>query len=207
MRDFSKLRKGDEKGANIVADFLDKNFYNPSCTDFERVTDVSRQVKGIDTIFTYDGVKYVCDEKASIRYVNKDLQTYSMELSFIGNMGDVRDGWLIDSHKVNDYFMFVWIDKAKKDFLTCVEDIQDLEFAVVKRSRILDYLEDLGYDLDELFEKADRLRNDYYEPKGNAFRDGCKFQVSNKLVEQPVNVIIPRKELIRISSIHKHFVK
>ena len=47
----SKLRKEDEKCANIVADLLDKYLYC-NVSNFERCYDVQRQVSGIDTLFT-----------------------------------------------------------------------------------------------------------------------------------------------------------
>lgn len=63
MREESKLRKQDEKAADIVADFLDKTFYKEETNDFIRNVEKTLQVYGIDTIFTYQGKKYKCDEK------------------------------------------------------------------------------------------------------------------------------------------------
>ena len=49
----SALRKSDENGERIVANFLDEKFYEKHTTNFERVNRKEEQVKGIDTIFKY----------------------------------------------------------------------------------------------------------------------------------------------------------
>ena len=91
----SKLRNEDERCSNIVSNFLDEHFYLKKCTNFQRIEDKNNQIKGIDTIFELNGNQYICDEKAAIRYVNKPLKTFSMELSFIDRSGCSHDGWLL----------------------------------------------------------------------------------------------------------------
>lgn len=76
----SILRDGDERGEKIVSEFLDKHFYI-ECEDFHRVVDKVQQIKGVDTTFVKNGFQYVCDEKAALKYVNKNLQTFLMLLT------------------------------------------------------------------------------------------------------------------------------
>ena len=194
----SKLRKEDERCADIVSRFLDKNFYN-GVKDFQRIEDVQRQVKGIDVIFNFKDKNYVCDEKAAIRYINKGLGTFSLELSFIDRGGNIHDGWLLDENKVNNSFLFIWIDKADKDILFHESEIKELEIALVDRDKIIRYLESLGWDADKLLIKGEKMRDDETEYGGNIYKHGCKFVCSRHLVEQPVNVLLSRDILKKIS--------
>ena len=159
----SNLRKEDEKCSEIVSEFLDKHFYKEKCVYFERVNDKYQQVKGIDVIFTLNDKIYVCDEKAAIRYVNKNLKTFAMELSIIDRGGNIHEGWLIDENKVNNSFLFIWIDKGKKDILLSIDDIQELEIALVYKKDIINFLEDLGWNEEKLIRKSDLVRIDENE--------------------------------------------
>ena len=109
----STLRKSDENGERIVANFLDKKFYEKHTTNFERVNRKEEQIKGIDTIFKYDGETFLCDEKAAIQYRNNDLQTFSLELSFLNRRNDINNGWLLDTNKLMIPFFSVGLIKQK----------------------------------------------------------------------------------------------
>ena len=197
----SNLRKDDERCADIVSQFLDVNFYKKSTKYFDRITDKERQVKGIDTTFMIDDKTYICDEKAAIRYINKGLNTFSLELSFIGRYDDLRDGWLIDEKHINNSFLFVWIDKSKTDMLESVSDVQQLEIALVDRRKILKYLESIGWSKENMISKSQKMRENDDEYGGNLRKHGCKFVCSKHLVEQPVNVLMSRDKLKEISDL------
>lgn len=197
----SALRKSDENGERIVANFLDEKFYEKHTTNFERVNRKEEQVKGIDTIFKYNGETFLCDEKAAIQYRNKDLQTFSLELSFLNRRNDINNGWLLDSNKINDSFLFCWLNKIKEPF-NSKGDIEELEIVLVSRNQILDYLEELGWTASNLKIKDSKIRNNEKEYLGNIRKDGIKFSKSFQLVEKPINILIPKDILIKISKIH-----
>ena len=195
----SLLRKEDEKCSNIVSDFLDEHFYLKKTELFERINDKERQIQGIDVIFSLKNVKYICDEKAAIRYVNKNLRTFSLELSFRDRGGNLHNGWLIDEMKINDSFLFIWIDKAKYDILTSKEDIQELEIALVSKKSIIEYLKSIGWKIPKLIKKSELIRENENEYCGNLYEDECKFVCSRFLYEKPVNVLLKRDLLKKIS--------
>jgi hypothetical protein len=201
----SNLREEDEKCADIVSSFLDKNFYSTiEKISFERIHDKKRQIEGFDVIIRGPDDKiYGIDEKAAIRYVNKNLQTFSLELSFLDRKGKIHDGWLFDSNKKNNYFLFVWIDKADKDIISNENDIKQIEIALVLRENIINYLNGLGWDQNALNLKAEKIRQSQNEYPGDLKKYGCKFVCSRHLVEQPVNILIPRHVLISLSEINK----
>ena len=203
----SKLRKEDEKCADIVSSALNHLFYNKT-KDFERVFDLNRQVKGIDTIFKLNNKTYLCDEKAAIRYVNKQLNTFSLELFFVNKKNQMSVGWLLDDKKINNSFLFVWIDKADNDILKSENDIRELEIALVCRENILAFLEKNGWDKNNLVKKCQKIISNPNEYLGNIINDNCKFSYSKKLVEKPINILISRDDLKKIADFNcKYIVK
>lgn len=191
----SKIRRDDENKASIISRILDKFFYVKT-KDFERIFDKERQVLGIDTIFSLNDKRYICDEKAAIRYANRNLRTFSFELSFIDRSGHIKDGWLLDKNKVNDSFMLIWIDKAKKSDFTSEDDILELEIALISKDRIIRYLDMCGLSSSVLT----NVKNDILDKKLNSiYVENFKFICSKQLAEKPINVLINRHDLIKIS--------
>lgn len=195
MRKTSLLRKSDVSGEKIVAAFLDKNVYS-KFDDFERINDKERQVAGIDTKFTFNEREYVCDEKAAVQYINRDrpLGTFALELMFINRQGNKNKGWLIDEEKVNDSYMFVWIDKADNTILKSPDDIISLEAILVRKETIFNYLKSLGWTMENLNEKANQIYEGKCRYFGNIKENGTKFSFSEKLVEKPINILLPREK-------------
>lgn len=199
MRNISELRKADEKASEIVSDFLDEKFYPTTTANANRVYNVEDQVKGIDITFNLNDKDYICDEKAAVKYVNKSLQTFALELSFINRGNHLQDGWLLNEDNVNNSYMFIWIDKAKKDVLTNKDDIQELQLALVGKDSIMTYLNGLGWNKNNLIYKSQRIRENPSENKGDLYKNGCRFFYSSYFVEEPVNILLPRTKLIEIS--------
>lgn len=190
----SKIRREDEKCAEIVSQFLEKHFYNKT-ENYEKIDDREKQLQGVDVIFFFNNKQYICDEKAAIRYVNKGLQTFAFELSFLGKGDKLIDGWLISNTKINNSFLCIWIDKADYDILEDVDDIKELEIALIDKQALVDYLQSLGWTVNKLHIKADRMRKNRNEPQGDININGCRFVCSRKLAEKPVNVLVSREKL------------
>lgn len=204
----SELRENDERQSDIVSMFLDKELYTEEngVTDFVRVNEKGEQVKGVDVRFTMNGVPHVCDEKAAVHYMNRNLQTFAFELSFISRNDSVMNGWLIDEKKINDTFLCVWLDKVENG-LQDIGDIKDCEVALVLRKRILEELESLGWTEGRLLKKAEKMRYNWNEPCGDVNENGCRFFCSRKLAEKPVNVLLSREKIKEISLFTKRIVK
>ena len=182
-------------------------FYARKCENFERVNDRDRQVAGIDTIFDFNDNHYVCDEKAAIRYINKNLKTFAFELSFLNRSGCLTDGWLLSDKKVNNSFLLVWIDKAKKDIIESSDDIEVAQLCLVRRDAILEHLDSLGWSIENLSRKDMEIRSDEDCYLGDIYKDHVKFSYSWKLFEKPINVLLPRKKLVEISDFSEFLEK
>ena len=197
MREESKFRVSDEKIESINNQFLEKYFYNVLTEKFIRNTNKKLQISGIDTIFIYGGIQYCCDEKVAAHYINKPLHTFAFELSFIDRAGQLRDGWFLDNKKQNDCYLLCWIDEAKVDKPKSIDDIISGEIILIRKDKLLEYLETVGWDINRLRIKAKEIRFDGNSNFGNLKDNGVKFSFSNNLVEKPINLIIPR-DILRL---------
>lgn len=201
------VREYDEHCEKVMAQFLDEHFYKKiGYTWRERVTDRERQVKGLDVILKRDGKVYNIDEKAAIRYTN-GLNTFALELSFLNRKGNRVDGWLIDEKKVNDYFVFVWINKIEGEHIENVDSFKEVEVALVSKEKIMIYLESLGWDVDKLLIKDERIRDGIDDNLGDIRKNGCKFSYSERLFEKPINILLPKQAYIKIADEHSIIMK
>lgn len=205
--DEMSVREYDEHCEKVMAQFLDEHFYKKiGYTWRERVTDRERQVKGLDVILKRDGKVYNIDEKAAIRYTN-GLNTFALELSFLNRKGNRVDGWLIDEKKVNDYFVFVWINKIEGELIENVDSFKEVEVALVSKEKIMIYLESLGWDVDKLLIKDERIRDGIDDNLGDIRKNGCKFSYSERLFEKPINILLPKQAYIKIADEHTIIMK
>lgn len=199
MRNESTLRINDEKKSDIVSKFIEENFYKLKTKNFSRITNKEQQIQGIDVIFDFNDENYVCDEKSAVSYINKPLFTFAFELSFLDRSGNLHLGWLLNDKNVNNSYLICWINKAKTDNLTEVSDIQEVEIALIKKEKIIQYLVEIGWNKDKLIKKSKRILINNSEPLGNLNINKCRFHYSQQLVEKPVNVLINRNVIISIS--------
>lgn len=193
-------REYDEHCEKVMGEFLDKYFYNENIEGtITRVKDRKLQVKGVDVVIDDGDVKFYIDEKAAIRYVG--LKTFALELSFINRQGDVNTGWLLDNTKINDYFLFVWINELNGTEIKDISSIKNVDVALVSKASIFRHLNSLGWSKNNLLEKDHRIRNNDNEYMGNILKDKCKFSFSNHLVEKPINILLPKETYMEIADL------
>lgn len=196
-------RKYDEHCEKIISSILDEYFYTePGITLFERVTNKQLQINGVDTLFSLNGKNYMVDEKAAIRWVG--LKTFSLELSFLGKDDQIRTGWLLDKNKINDWFLFVWINELNHETIQDISSIKNIDVALVSKEKILNHLYSLGWDIDKLHKKTFQIRNEENPYMGNIKKNGCKFSFSKHLKEQPINILLPKETYIELAEIYKN---
>ena len=195
-------RKEDVKISNLVSSYLDKHFFKIETSNFERVTDKERQLQGIDVIFDLNGQHYVCDEKSATDYINKNLPSFIVEIEHMGgpNFDLIREGWFVSKNCVNNTYLFIWVNKADSDKPTHIDEIHEVEIALVQKDKIQKYLEAKGWPEDRLKENAVKIRNKNSDAIiGNLYKDGYQFTRSNQKTELSINVRIPRWELRKMS--------
>jgi hypothetical protein len=194
------VREYDEHCERIMNSFLMKHFYEKYFNgNVERVTNKAQQVKGVDAIITDGEKKYLVDEKAAIRYVG--LKTFALELSFFNRKGNLMTGWLLDDEKVNDHYLFVWINELNDKEIINEDSIKDVDIALVSKESILNYLSSIGWNKDNLMIKDYQIRNEENTYMGNIRKNGCKFAYSEHLYEKPINILLPKEKYMEIAEL------
>lgn len=206
-------RKNDTKVEREIAEFLDKNLYSNKeiFSEFARTDGIDEQIKGSDIIVsTSDDKLYrkIVDEKVATRYANLGLGTFSLELSFINKAGKRVCGWFLDSSKTTEYYLLGWIinadiqydEKEKKwDVYSITKDnIKELEWALVSRKKIVEFLEKKGWTLDRLSRQDAKIRS-IGSVSSKDFIDDISFRYSDKYAEKPINILLKKSTYIEIS--------
>ena len=209
-------RKNDMLVEREIAAFLDENLYSNAelFTEFARTDTLDEQISGSDLLLSTVSGKLkrsIVDEKVASRFANRNLETFSLELSFIGKNGKKRCGWLLDETKKTEYYLFGWILKAdipyikeQKRFDTnkiTKDNIKLLEWALVKRSDIVKFLEKQGWSLEKLSRQDEKIR-EQGEIKTKEFINEVSFRYSDAYIEKPINVLLKKETYINISTLH-----
>jgi hypothetical protein len=209
-------RKKDMNVEREIAAFLDEYLYsnNELFSEFARTDGKDEQISGSDLILsTSDKRLYrvVVDEKVAARYANTGLDTFSLELSFIGKGEKKRCGWFLDYSKKTQYYLLGWIVKAdiqydeqKKRYDTdsiTKENIKELDWCLVSREKIVKFLEKKGWTLDKLSKQDQSIRGRGYV-KTKEFVDGISFRYSDRYIEKPINILLKKQTYIDLSDYH-----
>ena len=198
------IREYDEHCEKIVSQFLDEHFYKllPKLENFERITDKQYQVKGVDVIINYKDRQIYVDEKAAVKYLK--LKTFALELSFLNRFGKLQTGWFLDKKKINNYYLFVWINELTGDKIEDISSIREIDVALVKKEKLFNHLETLGWTLDKLKAKDKQIREQRNVNMGNIKKYGCKFSYSEQLKEKPINILLPKTSYIELADVYKN---
>ncbi|MBS4539645.1 hypothetical protein GOQ27_14315 [Clostridium sp. D2Q-11] len=203
--------QADMQGEKILAGFMDKFFYNKlDISNFKRfnadssVEDLNIQRDGIDLNFTFDNKRYIIDEKASLHYP-EGLPTFAFELKFKNSSNLWRDGWFIDNSKLTTHYLISWVKRKSIDLINLKEDdINTVEVILLEKKKLKDFIEE-NYKLNNegiknqvksiiSKNKFGQLHSigDYKFPRFH-------YTPSNKLQETPINLVIHKKTLIKLS--------
>lgn len=194
----NSYRGRDMHVERVIAQYLDEHLYNDGrFTRHDRTDGREEQLKGSDIIISVPSLgisNVIVDEKAITHYMTRQLPTFALELSFLSQSGNVVEGWLTDSDKITEYYLMMW-PVATKPWSIEIEDIKYIDYMLVKRSDILQWLASQGYTLDKLKEKANIIRETITENGAIDKVNGKDywFFLTTKLVECPINVVIRKK--------------
>ncbi|MFV5769926.1 hypothetical protein [Mammaliicoccus sciuri] len=201
------------KDEKIIGGFLDKYFYpiiedkyNSNIKSITRNFNVAKQHKGIDVILEAEkGYKLNIDEKAATEYLNKNIPTFALEISFLKDKNN-RDGWLFgEKYCDTDTYLFCWGWKEDKDKALSVENISHIEAYSVRKSDLQQLLDkDYGLNKYNYKEKAKLAVQEIDESleghkvflKGD---NGPRWHISRNLNEEPVNLVTPKYVLKHVA--------
>lgn len=119
------------------------------------------------------------------------------------NRGGKRNvGWFVDKEKATTHYLLCYITKCDVDKFPKKCDINEMEIILVSRCSLLDFLNKNGYCYENLFDKALKIYDGEDSNFGNLYRNGYKFSKSDKFVESPVNILITKNILVKLSLKH-----
>ena len=210
-------RENDMKVEREVAAFLNEQLYpdNEIFKEIIRTDGKKEQLDGSDLIITTSDGKLnrvVVDEKCAHTWANKPLNSFVLELSHINENGKEVDGWFIKPDSKTEYYLFMWVPKADIPFLgydyrgekkwdTNLVDrnnIRELEWALVSKKKLVNFLEARGWTTEKLREKNAEIRErEGVSEKG--YKNGVGFVYISSLAEQPVNVKLEKKTYMDLS--------
>jgi hypothetical protein len=203
-----------------IAKFCDKHIYCDGAS-FRRCNNVNLQKSGVDGFLSIPKLNInnaMTDEKAGSHYVNSPISTYLMELSQITKDGKEVDGWLLNENNKTEYYMLMYLwanvptyyDNNKKllsDWSKIKYDnITLIEYYLVKKDNILDYINKCGFDKDRLHKAVKYLRENPNVDRVPT-KYGFKFVISRQFKECPVNICIDKSVYNKICTIHRHVGK
>lgn len=206
-KDYQERRKRDNERVQVLEQFMN-NVYSKNGYHFERITETRLQKKGVDLIHMEGSEKRRVDEKYAINYYNKDLQTFSFELYSRNNADSM--GWLLSDNMITDDYAVLWF-RANDDF----SEITKYDMCIIPKSAIMKLMCDAGYydgmvdDFLRYWDYIYKLRPDsFYYEKGEGkshrryydMRRGLKLCQSVGYSEQPINILIPKSELVKLAT-------
>jgi len=209
-------RKNDMAVEREIAAFLDKNLYENKelFTEYARTDGKEEQLSGSDLLLSTTNGKLnrsVIDEKVAKNYANKILNTFSLELSFLSKNGLKRCGWLIDTTKKTEYYLFGWILEADIPYIESKEwydtdkidrnNIKKLEWALVKRDKIMKFLEERGWTLEMLAKQDEQIRKRGFV-KTKEFINDVRFSYSDAYIEKPINLLLKKETYLKLSELN-----
>lgn len=191
--------KEDFAKEKIAAQFLD-TIYAKLNLQFERIADRNMQHQGIDLSHHQDGITTYIDEKAQLHYLNKDLPTFTFELSY-KKQSVLKKGWLCDQSKKTDFYFLVTGIFLKGKKLVTAEDIKTCKITSVSRKKLLNHLSNLGLTAAKLEFYDYELRKNQQFGKHVIEEIGAKhgsLHFTEHLSEQPINLKLRLDYLLRM---------
>lgn len=193
--------RDDLQQEKYLAKYLD-SVYDHLGFHFRRVPDLDLQHQGVDIILNYGSQSFNIDEKAQLHYINKDIPTFTFELSYLKN-GELKKGWLFDEKKATEYYFLItaiYLKDTQQNF-SLVENIAKVKITSVNRKKLINLLETknlssialLNYDY--ALRENQSFGNNYLEEIDHK-SEGCIY-FTRHLVEQPLNLKLNLKFLIQ----------
>ena len=211
----------DQQIETITSEFLDTYFYPKFKTaDIQRYSDTYHQFGGVDLKIN----KTNFDEKVKVYGCLNNVQQYiAFECSIKNKGGYISDGWFQNDSLSTDYYSIIGLSANTSDInqLSSSAQISAADVLWVKKQDVIDFINDNNLSKEQLKQDAveirDRGNNNKTDIFGNTALDKsgkCRTRYnhknfwltySTKMKEQPVNLVIPRENLLKLPH-STHFI-
>lgn len=190
-------RRKDEQTVEYLNSIMDK-IYSKNHYGFVRNYDVKLQKQGVDLIYTNKDNTYYVDEKAAIKYYNTTLNTFSFEIG-----SNVAKGWFREDNDyiITTHYILIYPKSNSPD----LSDIYEIEYLVINKSKIWDYLHSVGVgDFKSVKETLDNVKVGKWGKKCSFINKDVKLVQSVQIMpEQPINIVINKEILKSLSNKHE----
>lgn len=190
-------RRKDEQTVEYLNSIMDK-IYSKNHYGFVRNYDVKLQKQGVDLIYTNKDNTYYVDEKAAIKYYNTTLNTFSFEIG-----SNVANGWFREDNDyiITTHYILIYPKSNSPD----LSDIYEIEYLVINKSKIWDYLHSVGVgDFKSVKETLDNVKVGKWGKKYSFINKDVKLVQSVQIMpEQPINIVINKEILKSLSNKHE----
>ena len=182
-----------------VGKVLDKEFYEPLFTEWKRNnTNIEAQKRGIDARANLNGELIYIDEKAGVKYWNRNLSTFAIEV----DNGHVKPWFKLsdDNYQLTTHYLFVWL-RATDETL---DDITSFDAYLVPKQKIRAFMEEINLtqnDIDNFQYYANEVDKwgRPYMTKYALDGDPIKILQSKVNGQTPINVLIPKYKLAEMA--------
>ena len=194
-------RSTDELQEKVIGQYLDKYYYSTFTTSISRNNDRETQIHGLDlTITSTTNNVYTIDEKAAVKWANKNLNTFAFEVDSLNKNGELYDGWFMTntSEALNDYWLLVWVDSAKTSNFKTIEEVQQVTVSLLKKQDIYDWMHKNHINGKDLKNTAKNLRQNFNLDNYYTYTTihGLKVTIQPKVSEHAINILLPRTTLV-----------
>lgn len=164
-----------------------------------RITNSNQQHRGIDLLYLKNTTEIYIDEKGQLDYVNKELPTFTFELSYLKN-NTIKKGWLFDTNKHTHFYFLITSIKAENPKL---HDYYDCKITSVNRLKLIRFLERINLNEQVLDNYQEAIRTGQHKKNKieikelDIKKEGCLF-FSPQLSERSINLQLRLQFLIDV---------
>lgn len=192
----------------VLGQFLDL-IYDKLNLNLQRISDSNLQYRGVDLIYAQGEKDLYIDEKAQLNYLNKDLPTFTFELSYLKE-NVLRQGWLFDEEKQTDYYFLVTGIFLNGTDLKDFKNIKSCKITSVNRNKLIEHLSLLGLTRAKLEFYDREIRTDQqfgqHLIEEIASKNGSLY-FTEYLLEKPINLKLKLQYLLNTNIAKRIFPK
>ena len=196
----------DSNKEQIVHEYLEKFLYpniiniDGTPVKYTPYADEFHQKQGIDIELDWDKTKLIIDEKSATDYLNFQLDTFVLELSFLSQNGNRVLGWYLRDDLQTKYYLFCWL-KCYNNKLEKVDDIEFVDCALVEKARLRNSkIESLQYNTLIKYCYDTTLFSQETKYKTAPFNNKTYLTYSPQKDEKPINLVVKKE-------IYSHYAK
>ena len=188
-------RKAEERNTAFLNGTVDKLLAGNGYFVF-REKEKDGQIRGIDLYLFPNGSDDILlvDEKAAVEYWDRDLETYSIEFFTSNNVKN--QGWFVNDISETTHYLFL----CPRSLTADMRDVYSLEGILVEKKKLKDYFRQHGiFGADDVKRLLD-FKGMYSDGKKECYsQSGLKIVQSLNKKEMPINVLVPKKDLLKMA--------